>query len=1146
MSRKARAWLGGIGGFLFFVLVAWIVHRLLGMEGLAARILWGSLLTLGLAAGGLLARLLWVTGPMPESDEPDDEAMALKAAEDRLARSSAPHSRLNRLPLTVLLGPRGSTKTTLLARTGLEPELLAGEVFQGDTVVETEGINLWYRDGTVYLEAGGGLLEDEDRWKRLLRRIRPSSWGAALGRGRQAPRAVVLCYGVDEFLKPGAGEAVPAQARELRKRLAQLSAELGISVPVYVMFTRADRFPFFLDYVRSLTPDEVVDPLGATLPLRADADPGSHSREEGRRVREAFEELHESLSANRLRVLPRENDQDVRGGAYEFPRELRKISELATSFLVELCRPSQLGVSPVLRGFYFTGVRPIVVRDAEASAPAPDPAASSGGEVGATGVFNAQEIQARARQAQASSGGSTRKVPQWVFLERFFQGLLPGDANARALTAGGARVDVLRRLGLGLVVAAALVVIVGTTWSFFENRALENRVVAAAEGVAQLNPEPGVPPATDDLEALDDLRGELAVLREYAEAGPPRRFRWGLYQGDALLETARPLYFERFDTLLWSPIRVRLVDRLDGLEGEPGEADDYSETYDALRAYLVTTRHPNRSEPDIVTPALMAHWVYAGEVDEERRELARAQIDFFATEMAVDHPLPRQADDGRVARTREFLFQFAEEDRVYQALISDGSAGIEAVELARIAPGAGGTVRNDASIPGAFTEEGWERVQTALDDVDRLFAAEEWVVGEQAISEEDRERLTAELRDRYVEDYVTHWQRFLQTASVAGFGSAAGAARSLDVLSGNQSPILQVLAVTARNTVVDSARIAPAFQPVHQATPPEIRDRYISEANEEYMAGLVDLHAAMEQLADAGGASRDQAMGDVSSTAEQTRRSVRQMAQNFSVAGEAQPVASAVQSLMESPARLAESLVTRLPAAQVNARGESLCASFNPVLARYPFDRNASQEVDMDDLESLFGPDEGTLWVFYDDVGQSLLAREGGRYVAAPGASPEPTPEFVNFFNRASEVSRAFFGEQGRGAEIVFALRPQTSPELPEVAVSMDGLSHRFTRTVAAAQTFVWEGSRAQNIRITGQVDGQEVTLLEASDSPWALFRLLGRARWDQVGQERYELTWPISGQQMDLTMELSLARGIPVFRGDFMSNLNCASRIAR
>ncbi len=1144
MSRKARAWVGGISVLLFFVLIAWLVGSLLGLEDRALLIMRGSLALLGILAAALTARLLWVTGPPPRTDAPDDDSLALAAARERLARSSAPHSKMSRLPLTLVLGPRGSTKTTILTRTGLEPELLAGEVAHGDTIVETDGINLWYHDGSIYLEAGGNVLEDEPRWKRLLRRIRPASWGAAAGRGKQPPRSVILCFGLDEFLKPGAGDEIPAQAKRLRQRLSELAEELGVSIPIYVLFTRADRFPFFLDYIRNLKNAEVAPPLGVTLPLRARTDAGSHTREEGQRIRAAFQELHESLGANRLRVLPRENNDEIRSGAYEFPRELRKVSELATSFLLELSRPSQLAVSPVLRGFYFTGVRPIIVEDAEPSAPT----TGGGGapaSMGATGVFNVQQLQEEA-QRETRGQARARKVPQWVFLHDFFRSLLPGDANARALTAGGSRVQALRRFALGSLSAFALVALLGFTISFLGNRNLQDRVTTATAGVEELNPEPGIPPTEDQLRTLDQLRQELTLLREYAEGRPPLRLRWGLYRGDALLPPARQAYFQQFDNLLWAPTRERLVAGLTSLEGEPGAEDDYGETYDALRAYLVTTRHPERSEEGILTPPLMAHWAFAGEVGEERRELARAQFNFFARELAVEHPLPRDADQALVTSTREFLLRFAELDRVYQALLSDGSTGIEPVELSRIAPGAGGAVRSDHSVPGAFTQEGWERVQSALGDVDRLFAAEEWVVGEQAISAEDRERLTQELADRYVTDYVEHWQSFLRSATVPGFGSTAVAAQRLDILSGNQSPILQVLATTARNTAVDSSLVMPHFQPVHQATPPEIRDRFISDANESYIAGLADLQSAMDQLSGASGSQREQLMGAASSNAEQTRRAVRQLAQGFSVEGGAQVAASEVERLMEAPVRLSESLLTQLPAAQVNAQGATFCQSFEGVLNRFPFDQNAAAEATMDDLESLLAPGDGALWNFYENVGGSLLARQGGRYVPAPGASPQPTEAFVRFFNRAAEISQAFFGDQGSSPEIVFALRPDTSDDLPEITVGIDGQTHRFTRTVAAAQTFIWEGNRADNVRVTGQLNGEEVTLIEASDSPWALFRFFGNAQWDDQGGGRYQLRWAIPGQQVDLTAELSLPRGIPVFRGGFVEELTCAPRIAQ
>ncbi len=1147
MNRLTRALTGGFSAAALFAALAWGLGGLLGLEGTALWLFRIGLIALGLALAGLIARLLWSTGPSPEeSAGPDDLDLTLKAARARLAKAGKGAGKPGRLPLTLVVGPRGSTKTTLVSRAGGEPELLAGEVMQGETIVETSGINVWYRDGELFVEAGGALLEDETRWDRLLRQLRPSRWGAAFGRGRQAPRTILLCFGLDEFLKPGSSESIPAHARLLRARLARVAELLGVSVPVYVVFTRADRFPYFSDYVRTLRPEEVQDPLGVTLPLGAAGETGRYAAEQGARIRSALFDLHRSLASNRLRVLPREAALEPRGGAYEFPRELRKVSEALTSFLVEIARPGQFGQSPVLRGFYFTGVRPIVVRDAEAPPAASQAPSPVQGNVGATGVFNMQQLREAQEQARQAAAPGSRRVPQWVFFERLLTRFVPGDANARALTAGGARVDLLRRLALSAVAVVALVAAIGFTVSFIGNRGLTQNVVAAAEGLEALRPEAGIPPTAEELERLEALRSELAQLRTWSETRPPRRLRWGLYRGDHLLEAARPIYFARFDDLLWSTTRTRLAGRLDGLGEAPGEGDDYGETYDALKAYLVTTRHPDRSEAAFLTPALMRFWPFAGDVEEERRDLARAQFDFFATELLIDHPLAREAADGRVAASRRFLLQFTELDRVYQALLADGGGGREAIQFARLFPGGGGALRNDIVVPAAFTEEGWEQVHQALEDIDRLFAAEEWVVGEQAISAEDRARLTAELRTRYVAEYIEQWQGFLEGSTVVGFGSIPEAARRMEVLSGNQSPVLQVLALTARNTAVDTLEVGPAFQPVHAASPPEVRDRFITEPSEPYMAGLVNLHASLEQLSDAQGPRRDQLAASAAQNAEQAKLSVRQLAQQFSVEGEAQVAARQVQRLMEAPISLAETLVTRLPAATVNAQGQAFCASFGPVTAKYPFTPGAGAEATMDELQALFQPGSSALWSFHDEIGRGLLAPQGPRYVAAPAASPQPTAEFVAFFNRAADISRALFDAQGRGPEVVFAFRPETSEALPEVAVNMDGQSHRFTRTMAAAHTFIWDGGRARDIRITGQLGGQEVTLLERSGSPWSLFRLFGQAQWERLAEGRYRLTWNIPGHQTDLTAEVSLARGLPVFRSDFMGGLSCVPRIAR
>ena len=73
----------------------------------------------------------------------------------------------------------------------------------------------------------------------------------------------------------------------------------------------------------------------------------------------------------------------------------------AVQFLVDLCRPSQLTVGPFLRGFYFTGVRPIIINE---SAPVARRAAAAGGL--RTGVRSDGHLPCR--RAGAGTGAASR------------------------------------------------------------------------------------------------------------------------------------------------------------------------------------------------------------------------------------------------------------------------------------------------------------------------------------------------------------------------------------------------------------------------------------------------------------------------------------------------------------------------------------------------------------------------------------------------------------------------------------------------------------------------------------------------------------------------------------------------------------------
>ena len=135
---------------------------------------------------------------------------------------------------------------------------------------------------------------------------------------------------------------------------------------MYVLFTKLDQVTYFVDYFRNLTPEESSQLFGVTL-TQGSVPIGAYGEQQTRRLNELFESLFGSLSDRRLDFLRREDDLGKTPNIYEFPREFRKIRDNLVRFLVDVGRPSQLRASPFLRGFYFSGVRPVTMTEVAAA-----------------------------------------------------------------------------------------------------------------------------------------------------------------------------------------------------------------------------------------------------------------------------------------------------------------------------------------------------------------------------------------------------------------------------------------------------------------------------------------------------------------------------------------------------------------------------------------------------------------------------------------------------------------------------------------------------------------------------------------------------------------------------------------------------------
>ena len=268
MTRNLKVGLGASGGLGLFGVSSWRLGSLLGLHGPALWILRGGLILIACIAAAVIVWILLHRPPAaPKGTDPSAELdAAVTAARTRL-RSAGQPGGLQDFPTLLILGGEGSAKTTVVVRSGLEPELLSGEAFRGDTLAPTRLLNVWYSHSKLFVEVGSKVLADPSRWGRLIHHLRPGRLRAALTGARQPARAVVVCLSCEELLRPDAADAVPNAARSLRSRLSEVALQLGIRFPVYVVFTKADRIPRLHDYVRNFSREEVREVFGTTLPL---------------------------------------------------------------------------------------------------------------------------------------------------------------------------------------------------------------------------------------------------------------------------------------------------------------------------------------------------------------------------------------------------------------------------------------------------------------------------------------------------------------------------------------------------------------------------------------------------------------------------------------------------------------------------------------------------------------------------------------------------------------------------------------------------------------------------------------------------------------------------------------------------------------
>src|SRR4051794_9555360 len=262
---------------------------------------------------------------------------ALKAS--KIGRSG--RDALGVLPWYVIIGPPGAGKTTALRNSGLKfPYSTSKGGVRG--VGGTRNCDWWLTNEAILLDtAGRWSTEDDDRdeWLAFLDLLKGTRPGKPIN-------GILVAVSVAELQSEE--EDIAALARKLRERVDEVMGRLSMVVPVYLLITKSDLIPGFIETFGELRDKDRGQIWGISLPLVAD--PADRQNMLGERL----EELIRVVEVRSLQRIGEERGLDARPRVYEFPQQLQSLRQNITDLCAHLFAGNAFQDTPIMRGVYFT------------------------------------------------------------------------------------------------------------------------------------------------------------------------------------------------------------------------------------------------------------------------------------------------------------------------------------------------------------------------------------------------------------------------------------------------------------------------------------------------------------------------------------------------------------------------------------------------------------------------------------------------------------------------------------------------------------------------------------------------------------------------------------------------------------------------
>ena len=879
-------------------------------------------------------------------------------------------------------------------------------------------------------------------------------------------------------------EGVAAHARILRARLVELQRTLRVPLPVYLILTKCDLLPGFVDWFGALDRKDRDQVWGVTFDL-----PATDSDRAAREFERAFDALVDRLADGLCGRLLAERDTQRRGRIFALAHQARSLAGPLEALVRGLCGPSvrAAGEGAWLRGVYLTSAT-------QQGTPIDRMLSAFGRELGLE------------RQILPPNQGSGKSF----FLSRLLNEVVLVEAE---LSGRPLRQRWQRRLRLASVVALQLAAVALATWwvsGYLRSRADMARLDGEVERARAIVDAMPTRVGADPRALLPALDAAVALAR----AVPARRTAELLDVGSRSLRKLSAGAHAAYDRILLGSFQARIGKAIDA---SLRAGADPNVQYEALKAYTML-QDPGHFDAAGFKVFVLSYWdtSLSPPLSPTERAGLAGHLDALINAGAVGSGVSVEPALVDSVRSRLAAQSPAERIalRVAVRLAARSPADFTVAPLGAAAAalfvGADGRSAPRA-VPGRYTIEAYRDLvlKGAPAIATQLAAESPWVLGTVPAAAPSA---TAEFLASYQASYARAWGDFLddlRLKSAASNAEAVQQARALGTAGGPLALLLEAIVRETPGTLADGSSgpiaptdpLAPRFLALRALLARDAADGAPLDAVLQSFRELATLRTSTATTPAAPGATAHERLSGVLAEAGRAPEPVHSMLLALAALPASAPVSAAA-----SPAMLSRQIAARLGVGCIRL-----------VAGQFPFVRSAARDASLADFSRMFAP-KGA----FDEVFAQWLAPHvdtSSEMWQPRGSGPAPDAQELERFRSAARIREVFFPHGGTEPAIQLTFRALDMDErIEHFQLEIDGQMVRYAHGPPVPTTIKWPGARGSaRVDVTPTPEGDPVEY----NGPWALFRLMDHAAVQEGGSPgRLRVTFDVGGRHASFEVE--------------------------